>query len=602
MLINKNILKKSILTFFFLCLFISSALAEPPPNIPYIDGDLDGDNEYNVLGGEDYDPDDNPGKVLNGNYCKLYYRFIPFDGLYLCCDWYVPGGSQEFQRFEFTDKGLSPRKFWRIDIIGGSTVNVFWTENPSGIWNDVHELGWDEATGNHDSINSPEPHPIWEMRIPASEFSGQELMAGICPKYSGGSGIETDPYLISTPQDMNAIGADSSDWNKCFKLVADINMAAYSGTKYNVIGNLSNSFNGIFDGNSHVIRNLRLNVSVSNVGLFGYINRNAVVKNIKLHNIDFTATNYIGGIVAMNEGRIYNCHVTGTIHGQQTCGGIAGSSNGTGSPPDLKGEISNCSFSGTIIGTSRLGGIAGGSTGTIIINSFAVIDIAGNTQIGGVIGSDMGSHFDSCFAKGKLFCRQSDAGGFAGGLTGGCGYVTDIHNCHANVIVDCNIGAGGFSGSKPFSGGRITNSYACGKIIFDPANHSDIGGFTGRSAQPYEVINCFFLDGSGPDNGSGDPLTDIQMKQWTSFTNWDFTTPVWKICTGTNYPKLAWQQKLTGDFVCPDGIGFEDFTVLANQWLLAPDVPSADIAPPSGDGIVDFHDLKIFADNWLNID
>jgi len=31
----------------------------------------------------------------------------------------------------------------------------------------------------------------------------------------------------------------------------------------------------------------------------------------------------------------------------------------------------------------------------------------------------------------------------------------------------------------------------------------------------------------------------------------------------------------------------------------APGVPSADIAPPEGDGIVDERDLDVLCDNWL---
>lgn len=46
-------------------------------------------------------------------------------------------------------------------------------------------------------------------------------------------------------------------------------------------------------------------------------------------------------------------------------------------------------------------------------------------------------------------------------------------------------------------------------------------------------------------------------------------------------------------------VDFIDFAILASQWLQAPGVPSADIAPmPAGDGIVDAEDLAVFCDNW----
>jgi len=42
-----------------------------------------------------------------------------------------------------------------------------------------------------------------------------------------------------------------------------------------------------------------------------------------------------------------------------------------------------------------------------------------------------------------------------------------------------------------------------------------------------------------------------------------------------------------------------DFAILANQWQQRPGEPSADIAPPSGDGFVDINDLVLFVENWL---
>jgi hypothetical protein len=56
---------------------------------------------------------------------------------------------------------------------------------------------------------------------------------------------------------------------------------------------------------------------------------------------------------------------------------------------------------------------------------------------------------------------------------------------------------------------------------------------------------------------------------------------------------------LLGDLVPPDGVDFRDVAVLAGQWKQAPGVPSADIAPLGGDGVVDWKDLGAQVDNWL---
>jgi len=47
------------------------------------------------------------------------------------------------------------------------------------------------------------------------------------------------------------------------------------------------------------------------------------------------------------------------------------------------------------------------------------------------------------------------------------------------------------------------------------------------------------------------------------------------------------------------GVDLADFAILADQWQQPPREPSADIAPPAGDGIVDINDLAFLAHNWL---
>ena len=47
-------------------------------------------------------------------------------------------------------------------------------------------------------------------------------------------------------------------------------------------------------------------------------------------------------------------------------------------------------------------------------------------------------------------------------------------------------------------------------------------------------------------------------------------------------------------------VNFKDYSILADQWLQVPGIPSADISPPlTGDGVVDSNDLSVLAENWL---
>jgi len=75
-------------------------------------------------------------------------------------------------------------------------------------------------------------------------------------EYGGGAGEPDDPYLIYTSEQMNEIGANPKDWDKHFKLMADIDLSNYPGTDFNIIGkSRSSAFSGVFDGNSKKISN-----------------------------------------------------------------------------------------------------------------------------------------------------------------------------------------------------------------------------------------------------------------------------------------------------------------------------------------------------------
>jgi len=64
------------------------------------------------------------------------------------------------------------------------------------------------------------------------------LTTGIATaKYSGGDGSESTPYRISDANDMNDIGLHEEDWGSHFVMVNDINLAQFTGTQFNIIGN-----------------------------------------------------------------------------------------------------------------------------------------------------------------------------------------------------------------------------------------------------------------------------------------------------------------------------------------------------------------------------
>jgi hypothetical protein len=81
-------------------------------------------------------------------------------------------------------------------------------------------------------------------------------------KYGGGTGEPNNPYQIKDANHMQAIGANPDDWDKHFKLMADIDLGDYAGTEFNIIGDkhydggwVGTAFTGVFDGNGHTISN-----------------------------------------------------------------------------------------------------------------------------------------------------------------------------------------------------------------------------------------------------------------------------------------------------------------------------------------------------------
>lgn len=121
------------------------------------------------------------------------------------------------------------------------------------------------------------------------------------------------------------------------------------------------TFGGTFNGNGHTISGLSITQSVSPAGLFGVLQKDAVIKNL---NVEGTVTpsgdsENIGGIVGENHGTIESCTFNGSVSGKRSVGGIAGRNLATG-------IVRACEASGAIFGQSMTGGIVGENLGSIV--------------------------------------------------------------------------------------------------------------------------------------------------------------------------------------------------------------------------------------------
>jgi hypothetical protein len=210
--------------------------------------------------------------------------------------------------------------------------------------------------------------------------------------YGGGSGTEADSYQIKTPEQMNAIGANPADWGMSFKLMADLDMAAFTGTAYTIIGNSTTPFSGTFNGNGHIIKNLTYSTTdaVDYVGVFGYVS-GGTIRNLGVENVTLsTAGSWVGGLVGHMDGTVTGCFATGTISGSWAVGGLVGNNEG-GSVEDCYAVVavnSGGAFAGGLVGRYWVGDIA---------RCYSTGAVNGASYVGGFVGWNNVGTFTACF-------------------------------------------------------------------------------------------------------------------------------------------------------------------------------------------------------------
>ena len=327
------------------------------------------------------------------------------------------------------------------------------------------------------TVPENEPNDILKVRATSvddptkyAEVEVQLVSAGM-PE---GSGTEADPYLITTAKELDTMRKLSDTRSpKYFKIVNDIDVSDYADT-WTPIGNSSQEFGGIVDGNGKTIRGLRIDeADEMYVGLFAYL-RNSVIKNLTVE--------------------------VEQVNGRVDVGGLAGYANDT--------VIDNCgvraaSSESSIMGTSRVGGLVGTASETTITNSYAEVAVQGSTLVAGLVGSYSGStstYVENCYATGDVTSTNTEQKTHVevGGLIGNA-QKADIRNCFATGDIQATgirIGglAGTFAGADTDSG--IKNSYAAGTITAGEGS-TWVGGLVGSFQSKGTLQNAYYNSGNG---------------------------------------------------------------------------------------------------------
>lgn len=404
--------------------------------------------------------------------------------------------------------------------------------------------------------------------------------------YADGTGTSLDPYLICTATQMNAIGTRSADWSKSFKLANDIDMSVYTGTQYNIIGNGTTTFTGVFDGGNHTISNLSITSTADYVGLFGYVSSfTSEIKNLTLANVAIAAHNgsvQVGALSGtVTGGTVTNCKVlSGTVFQSngislQMVGGLIGrtsfatisnSSSAVTMPANNTGiavggliasaastTITDSSFTGLIQSpnySATTGGLVGTSSATTVDRSFSTgaVNGFGSGSVGGLIGSMSGnSDVNSSYATGAVFGSTLMVGGLVGQLGVAAGH--GVFNSYARGSVE-GVGSsyvGGLIGRVIAINNLISNNYASGAVSI---TGTSVGGIIGRDDGGYGTYTNNFwnnqvnstLGSFGVGSSAGATGVDTATLQLpANFSGAGWSGSVWNLTTSGTYLKLSWQ-------------------------------------------------------------
>jgi hypothetical protein len=455
--------------------------------------------------------------------------------------------------------------------------------------------------------------------------------------YGGGRGTPESPYLIFTAGQLNALGAQPGDWDKHFRLMADIDLGGYHGNRFHRIGTPEDGpFTGTFDGNYRTVSNFQWSADWTRyVGLFGFVDADqAQIVNVTLvgPSVAVETGQYIAALVGyFRAGTVVNCHVRhGTISGDTSVGALIGRKD--------SGTVTDCTALAAVRGASRVGGLIGHSywglvehcdaagqvTGTgeesdywatggligynqngVVTDCHARCTVEGYQEVGGLIGLNATAGVRRCWADGRISGEQ-DIGGLIGRNEGGtvsdCYSLADASGtAYVGGLVGWHAASCGCTAGVP---GLIERCYAAGPV----SGLSNLGGLTAVCEKSSITTSFWDMQTTGCDKSAGGAgKTTKQMQHLSTYAavGWDFaeetrdgTEDIWRVPSPGVYPWLTWQT-VTGDLDGDGNVDFRDFSLLARQWRRTDSGFWPRTAFIAADGIIDLDDLDALTQTWL---
>ncbi len=339
--------------------------------------------------------------------------------------------------------------------------------------------------------------------------------SGTAGSFGGGAGTSADPYRVATQAHLAAV-ATGANRLCAYRQTQDI---ALSG-EWTPLGTGGSPFKGEYDGDNRAITGLSITTNGSYLGLFGYTDGGAEIKNIRLAGtVNVPGSTGVGALVGLADRptTITNVHSSVNVTARNLAGGLVGW------------------VAEAIIRRSS-------SSGTVTVSEGSV---------GGLVGKARSSF-------GNLPAEISDSYA-TGAVTGGVGY-----EGVAGLVGFVDVGGGSYSVTiaRSFSSGAVTGGTGTRSQCYGMMGCFTTIGTTGgllasqSAGTTYTAnltVNGAFWDtqtsnrATSADNlGTG--LTTVQARTRSTYTaaSWDIAngwsaTAVWGICDGSTYPFLTAQ-------------------------------------------------------------
>jgi len=324
-----------------------------------------------------------------------------------------------------------------------------------------------------------------------------------CPTASGslsGSGTASDPYLISSKEDLQEFkdaAKKATYWaaNVHAGLTANINMAGCVwDSTIGIDDTDADHYFGVFDGNGFSISGLDVDISSASpsdgAGLFGEV-EDATISNVGFTG-DVTGDDNIGGLVGWTTGdtTISNVWASGDVVGDDDVGGLIGDADGA--------TVTNSWASGAVTGDDDdVGGLIGNAVGATVTNSWASGAVTGDGTDdddghGGLIGDAEGATVTNSWASGAVTGDDDNVGG----LIGFADEVTTITNSWASgAVTGADDRIGGLIGDA--DGVAIRSSWATGTVTGD----TEVGGLVGYLDNASSSISASYATGTVTSTG-----------------------------------------------------------------------------------------------------